>query len=62
MGTSNFYELFDSKTDKAVYFGTESQCIEYSKQNPTPRFYWVNKDKKESRTNEIEGQINNTQS
>lgn len=40
---SNMFELFDSKTDKLVYVGTENQCIEYSKQNPERVFYWVNK-------------------
>ena len=44
---SNRYELFDNKTDKVVYVGTESQCIEYSKEHPDRTYYWVNKKEEE---------------
>lgn len=34
------YELFDDKTDKCVFVGTEPECIKYSIEHPDVKFYW----------------------
>ena len=35
------WELFDSKTDKLVFVGTEQACIEYTRQFPDRSYYMV---------------------
>ena len=37
---TNLFELFDSKTDRIVFVGTEAECIAYSVEHPERSFYW----------------------
>lgn len=34
-------ELWDSKTDRIVFVGTEKECIEYTKKEPERSFYFI---------------------
>ncbi len=42
--------LYDDKTDRLVYVGSEKECEEYTKAFPETKFYMVDlqKDKKEN--------------
>lgn len=40
---SKVYDLFDNKTDRKVFSGTEPECIKYSVEHPDVKFYWVTK-------------------
>lgn len=46
------WELFDSKTDRLVFVGTEEACIEYTKQFPDNNYYMVEVKSKQNK-NEI---------
>lgn len=35
------WELYDDKTDKIVFVGTEEECEEYSKHYPERKFYMI---------------------
>ena len=36
----NIFELFDDKTDRCVFVGTEAECVAYSIEHPEGKFYW----------------------
>lgn len=36
-----YWRLYDSKTDRAVFTGTEDECEEFTKQEPERNFYMI---------------------
>lgn len=45
----DLYELFDSKTDRLAFVGTEAECIEFTKTEPRREFYFEHKKNKEEK-------------
>lgn len=39
-------KLWDDKTDRVVFEGTEEECIEYTKEHPERKYYMEEKDDK----------------
>jgi len=45
------WQMYDDKTDRVVYVGSEKECEQYSKEHPDEKFYMIEikKDKKENK-------------
>lgn len=43
------WQMFDDKTDRLVFVGTEKECEEYSKEHSDRKFYMIELKSKENK-------------
>ena len=49
---NNSWQLYDDKTDRIVFVGSEKECEEYTKEYPDKKFYMVEvKEAKKTKNN-----------